>query len=205
MQFTVVVPKGQKPPTDNSRVPDFQPNSVKATRLGAKTTRYITMYEKPSTKGGKNPFLYINGRKFQDPATEKPKAGKSEVWEVINLTKENRPLHIHLATFQAIKVVKLVSNVTDFKACMLKGKDGNATACKVNKFVSREEVAIPNYQKAWKNTVNIEAGCQTTVVVKFPDGNKPSLKNIKAEPGYVYHFNVLDGENNAMMRPLKLV
>ncbi|KAK6931874.1 Multicopper oxidase, type 1 [Dillenia turbinata] len=201
MKFEISPNKPTKP--DNSLIPKTLVNYQAATIKGASKTRYIVMYEYLSSTGLPT-HLYINGKRLEDPATETPKSGSTEIWEVINLTADNHPLHLHLATFQAIKISEL-ENIDEFKACMSKKND--AVACNVADHATGKLAIIPDYEKTWKNSVKIMPGYQTTVVVKFNlvENGAPYPFDATAEPGYVYHCHILDHEDNAMIRPLKLV
>ncbi|XP_043695308.1 multicopper oxidase LPR1 homolog 1-like [Telopea speciosissima] len=189
---------------DNSAIPAKLVNYPAATTDGAAKTRYITLYEYDDTKSGNPTHIYINGKSFLDPVMETPKIGSTEVWEVINLTPDNHPLHIHLATFEAIKVQQLV-DVDTFKQCMTTKYD--AMACNVTAHATGELVSIVEYEKTWKNVVKIMPFYQTTVVVKFTmvETNGTYPFNVTAAPGYLYHCHILDHEDNEMMRPLKMV
>lgn len=134
--------------------------------------------------------LYINGKRFEDPVSETPKSGSTEVWEVINLTQHNHPLHLHLATFQAIKVQCLV-DVNPFTNCMTAKND--AVACNITGQATGQTVDVPSYERTWKNSVKIEPGCKTTVVVKFnlvDKNDAPYPFDSTGPPGYVYHCHV---------------
>ncbi|GJN37606.1 hypothetical protein PR202_gb26580 [Eleusine coracana subsp. coracana] len=192
---------------DDSRIPARLPEY--AVKVGeeeeAAKKRYIVMYEydDPATE---NPtHLYINGKRPDDPATETPRVGSTETWEVINLTPDNHPLHLHLAAFQAVRVVEVV-DADEFKRCMTRVND--AVKCHVERHVAGgEEVGVPEHERTWKNVVKVAPGTVTTVVVKFvmveTGGAYPF--DATAEPGYVYHCHILDHEDNAMIRPLKLI
>ncbi|KAJ4973076.1 hypothetical protein NE237_006250 [Protea cynaroides] len=158
-----IIESGNLTCPDKSKIPSRLMNYPAATTKGTVKTRYIVLYEYDSSTG--NPtHLYINGKSLSDPVTETPRSGTTEVWEVINLTPDNHPLHIHLATFQAIKVQALV-NLTTFTNCMTAKND--AIACNVTSYVTGQLLNIPSNEKTWKNVVKIEPGYQTTVVVKF--------------------------------------
>ncbi|KAF2316756.1 hypothetical protein GH714_042097 [Hevea brasiliensis] len=66
--------------------------------------------------------LYINGKAYEEPVTETPKEGTTEAWNVINLTEDNHPLHIHLGLFVVMDQTELI-NIDEFKACMSKLND----------------------------------------------------------------------------------
>ncbi|XAR68388.1 Bilirubin oxidase [Bertholletia excelsa] len=198
-----IINPGAPNPPDDSRVPLFLKSYVLPNAARASITRYIVLYEYQTSTGSPT-HLYINGKRYEDPVTETPKTGSIEVWEVINLTGDNHPLHIHLAEFQAIKVQQLV-DLAGFTSCMTAKND--AIACNVTAHATGKLVDVPETEKTWKNVVKIEPGYQTTVVVKFNliDADDPYPFDVTAEPGYLYHCHILDHEDNEMVRPLKLV
>lgn len=187
MKF-VVLP-GSPRPADYSTIPrklvSYSPASLK----DVTKTRYITLYEEISNVSGQPVQLYINGLTLLDPVTEIPKPGTTELWNVINLTEDNHPLHIHLASFRAVKVQGLLE-LEAFKSCMVQKKD--ALKCNVGAHAAGGLVRIPEYEKTWKNAVKIEPGNMTSVIVKFSlvEGDKPFPFDATAEPGYVYHCHV---------------
>ncbi|KAH1098038.1 hypothetical protein J1N35_014959 [Gossypium stocksii] len=104
-------------------------NNQQPGNLCATQTRYIAMYEYTSDTG-ETTHLYINGKPYEALATETPKAGTSEIWNVINLTEDNHPMHIHLAVFTVLDQTELVK-AEEFKACMSKMND--AIKCEISK------------------------------------------------------------------------
>ncbi|XP_072964181.1 multicopper oxidase LPR1 homolog 4-like [Typha angustifolia] len=203
MKFTIQ-PFSFSDPPDNSTVPEKEVNYATVTMPGPTTvTRYIVMYEY-QTSSGEPTHLYINGLRLNDPVTETPKSGSTELWHVINLTGDNHPLHIHLGMFQAIKVQELI-DLQGFTNCMTAIND--AVKCNVDQHAVGKTLSIPDYEKTWKNVVKIEPGYMTSVVVTFKlvDTDQTYPFDATAEPGYVYHCHILDHEDNEMIRPLKLV
>ncbi|KAH9615934.1 hypothetical protein KSS87_014180 [Heliosperma pusillum] len=130
--------------------------------------------------------LYINGMSFDEPVTETPKVGTSEVWYVINLTEDNHPLHIHLALFRTLEQVKLVDFDT-FKDCMIKYDD--AIKCDIDRHARGMKKCVPAHEKGWKNVFKMKPGYVTKIFVRFSyihvNGSYPF--DATAEPGYVYH------------------
>ncbi|CAD6232453.1 unnamed protein product [Miscanthus lutarioriparius] len=203
MKF-VVTPNGPRDPLDNSTVPDREVPYANVASLGPTSeTRYIVMYEY-QTPSGQSTHLYINGLRLEDPVTETPRSGTTELWHVINLTADNHPLHIHLGMFQAVKMQQLV-DLQAFTNCMTQLND--AVKCGVDQHAVGPVVPVPDHEKTWKNVVKVPPGFVTTVVVAFKlvDTNQPYPFDATAEPGYVYHCHILDHEDNAMIRPLKLL
>ncbi|RWV94445.1 hypothetical protein GW17_00043017 [Ensete ventricosum] len=185
MKF-VMPPKKTK---DDFRIPaTLMANYPVADEKEGTLRRYIVLYEYQSATGEPT-HLYINGKRLEDPATETPKPGSTEVWEVINLTEDNHPLHLHLATFQAVRVRELV-DLEAFTACMRRMND--AIKCNVKDHAVGQLEAVPEYEKTWKNTVKIKPGYMTTIVVKFKLIDKDASYPFDAtkQPGYVYHCHV---------------
>jgi FtsP/CotA-like multicopper oxidase with cupredoxin domain len=174
---------------DDSRVPARLLDYVKVAEEDAARRRYIVLYEYEDEATGDPTHLYINGKRLEDPATETPRPGSTEVWEVINLTQDNHPLHLHLATFQAVRAREL-DGLEEFKHCMERLND--AVRCDVGRHAVGEEVAVPEHERTWKNVVKIAPGFMTTVVVKFlmVDTGRSYPFDATAEPGYVYHCHV---------------
>jgi FtsP/CotA-like multicopper oxidase with cupredoxin domain len=101
MQFTV----------QNSTA--VHPNALPATLITIPTLtptpnignpKLFTLNEKESGDDALNPgnplHVLIDGRHFDDPVTEIPRAGTTEEWYIQNLTQDAHPIHIHLVEFQ---------------------------------------------------------------------------------------------------------
>lgn len=185
-----------KIPRDLIKYPSPNPSSTSI-------TRYIAMYEYTSSTDEPT-NLYINGKPFEARATETPKVGTTEIWNVINLTEDNHPLHIHLGLFVALDQTELV-NVDGFKECMMKIND--AIECRVDKYARGKKIDVPEHEKGWKNVYKMMPGYVTKILVRFSyiHSNESYPFDVTAEPGYVYHCHILDHEDNVMMRPLKFI
>ncbi|PKA63517.1 hypothetical protein AXF42_Ash005412 [Apostasia shenzhenica] len=201
MKFVISRRLGERDP---SRLPARLPGPPPPTAAEASAARrrYIVLYEYESDTGEPT-HLYINGRSFEDPVTETPTAGASEEWQVINLTEDNHPLHIHLAPFVVLEQREIVA-VDEFKKCMMRIND--AEGCHVQNHAGGRTDPVPAHEQGWKNVFKMRPGFMTRILVRFamlPSG-EPYLFDATAEPGYVYHCHILDHEDNMMMRPLKL-
>ncbi|OAY29214.1 multicopper oxidase LPR1 [Manihot esculenta] len=166
-------------------------------------TRYIALYEYVSDTD--EPIhLFINAKSYEEPVTETPKEGTTEIWNVINLTEDNHPLHIHLGLFVVMDQTKLI-NIEQFKACMMKLND--AIKCQIDKYARGKKLKVQPQEKGWKNVYKMTPGYLTKIVVRFAyiHTNASYAFDATAEPGYVYHCHILDHEDNVMMRPLKII
>ncbi|KAI3433177.1 uncharacterized protein J3R85_007061, partial [Psidium guajava] len=192
------------PEADAFRIPETLIKYPAADLSAASRTRYIVMYEY-TTDAGEPTHLYLNGKPFDDPATETPREGSTEVWNVINLTEDNHPLHIHLGLFKVVDQTELVDPEEGFKGCMMKLND--AEKCHVGKYARGQKLGVRPHEKGWKNVYKMTPGYVTTIVVRFSfiHSNSSYPFDATAEPGYVYHCHILDHEDNVMMRPLKIM
>ncbi|KAK9277592.1 hypothetical protein L1049_007137 [Liquidambar formosana] len=199
MKFVI----NKHPEGDTWRVPKTLVKYPSADSSSASLTRYIAMFEYTSDIDEPT-HLYLNGKSYEEPATEMPKVGTSEVWNVINLTEDNHPLHIHLGLFVVLDQTELV-NVDEFKDCMSKIND--AVKCHISKYARGRKIEVPAHEKGWKNVYKMTPGCVTKILVRFAliHSNASYPFDASAEPGYVYHCHILDHEDNVMMRPLKFI
>ncbi|EFH65075.1 multi-copper oxidase type I family protein [Arabidopsis lyrata subsp. lyrata] len=188
---------------DTSTIPkkliDYPPANVST----SSRTRYIAMFEYVSSTDEPT-HLYINGLPYNAPVTETPKIGTSEVWEVINLTEDNHPLHIHLGLFKVLEQTALV-NSEEFTDCMTKEND--AIKCQISKYARGNKTAVTVHERGWKNVFKMMPGHVTKILVRFSyiHSNDSYSFDATQEPGYVYHCHILDHEDNMMMRPFAMV
>lgn len=179
----------------------------------AATTRRITMYEYTRNGTDEPTHLFLNARSYMDPVTETPREGTSEIWDVINLTDDNHPLHLHLALF-AVLEQRSLRRVDEFRDCMKRRND--APACGLDRHLAggRRHV-VPRQERGWKNVFKVRPSAVTRILVRFkplPDAAAASPEeesrfpfDVTTGPGYVYHCHILDHEDNEMMRPMKIV
>ncbi|OIW06972.1 hypothetical protein TanjilG_18360 [Lupinus angustifolius] len=188
---------------DDSQIPKTLIKYPSGDLSSVSQTRYIAMYEYTSNTDEPT-HLLINGKPYEAPVTETPKVGSTEVWYVINLTEDNHPLHIHLGLFKVLEQIELVKS-KEFKECMTKLND--AIKCHVDKYTRGKKVTVPAHESGWKNVYKMNPGFVTKIVVRFSyiHTNASYGFDATAEPGYAYHCHILDHEDNAMMRPLKII
>lgn len=189
--------------SDTSRIPKRLLEYPAPDLSSVARTRYVAMYEYVSDIDEPT-HLYLNGKPFDAAVTETPKEGSTEVWHVINLTEDNHPLHIHLGLLKVLDQTELVK-LDEFKECMTKIND--AVKCHVEQYARGKKVEVPAHEKGWKNVYKMIPGYVTKIAVRFSyiHTNSSYEFDATAEPGYVYHCHVLDHEDNAMMRPLKVI
>jgi spore coat protein A len=158
--------------------------------------RQLTLNESFDEHGRLIQFLGTNvaampgtfGRIYMDTPTEVVKAGTTEVWQIANLTADTHPIHFHLVNVQVIsRQAFAVSSYTGTPNLM------------------GAPVAPGPGERGWKETVRMNPGEVTTVIMKF---NLPSVPfSVPTSPRtggneYVWHCHILEHEEHDMMRPL---
>jgi len=128
------------------------------------------------------------GRSYDDPATETPRAGATEIWNIFNLTGDTHPIHFHL-----VNVRVLSRRPFDPTAW-----DGTPRWTGPARFADLNELG-------WKETVRMNPGECTTVMMTF---DLPRVAfPVPASPRtggheYVWHCHILEHEEHDMMRAL---
>lgn len=176
------------PVKDSSRVPEkLMEYPLPMAHIAVKT-RYVAMYEYKSSTDEPT-HLYLNGKPYDDPITETPRAGTTEIWNVINLTEDNHPFHIHLGLFVTLEQRDLVG-VDDLRDCMLRWND--PYKCNVSEHARGKQIPVQSHESGWKNVYKMSPGNLTKILVRFSllHVDAPYPFNVSAEPGYVYHCHV---------------
>jgi len=160
--------------------------------------------------------------------SELPKEGETEIWEIINLTVDAHPIHLHLVQFQLMNrqnfdtkkypaayatayggvVVDSYGPPLDYNVPNADGAVGGNPA--VGRYV-KGPIKPPNANEAgWKDTVTMLPGQVTRIAVRwaptaYPATTPPAEAHYDFDPngghGYVWHCHIVDHEDNEMMRP----
>ena len=187
MLFKVIKPLAAK---DNSSLPDTLVPWEPMPPGYAVRERILALTEMDRPGDGYTMIGLLGQKHWDDPITEDPKAGSTEIWSFANCTGDVHPMHIHQVQFQVLN-----RQAFDAKTYVTTGK--------MNYF------GVPmapetNERPAWKDTIKTYGGMITRVIAKFdlPAG-------VQAKPGdefrYVWHCHVLEHEDNEMMRPYKII
>lgn len=172
------------------------------------------------------PFALINMRGFHEPITEFPQAGDIEVWEIVNLSKEAHPFHVHLLDFRVVNRQRFASDRTTLTTPW--GGDPNVPPVMVGKYIidrlagtlqpltaylsiNPNDLIPPQpFETGPKDVVRAAPFAVTRIVMQWPTNamfyNTPSARS--GDPSthgrFIYHCHILDHEDNDMMRPLQL-
>ncbi len=171
-------------------------------------TRVMTLNEMMGEGGPIGALL--NGMTYHDgPATEYPTLGSTEMWEIVNLTGDTHPIHLHLVQFQLLNRQKI--NVKRyqqaFEAANPEMPAQTYTPVPVERYLKGKPVPADANERGWKDTYRMNPGEVTRILVRFaPQDESPVFAfDATAEPGYVWHCHILEHEENDMMRPYHLV
>ncbi len=172
LQFSVDLPLHGE---DTSEIPqELYPPEMLDEHM-AHTVRDLTLSASTDSYG--RPMLMLNNHMWGDPTTEKPAFDSIEVWNLINLTGGPHPIHVHLVQFKVL--YRRPFNVELYET------EGTI------EFTGPLEEPY-DYEKGWKDTVKVENGKITKIIMHFKDhvGN------------YVWHCHFLEHEDHDMMRPI---
>jgi len=200
MLFRVVAPTAP----DESVIPSAL---VPVERLSNPTlTRTMTLNEVMGQTGPLEAML--NGLHFDAAATEYPTLGTTEMWEVVNMTGDAHPIHIHLVQFQLLNRQRVNARRYEVAFNAANPELGETyTPVDVTPYLKgKPKPADPN-ERGWKDTFRMNPGEVTRILVRFaPQDESPAFAfDATAEPGYVWHCHILEHEENDMMRPYYLV
>ena len=129
------------------------------------------------------------GLGYMSAVTENPSAGSIEVWQIMNLTGDTHPIHFHLVNVQLIQRQPFEGNPSSWS---YGGPPMPPDADEIG----------------WKDTVRMNPGEITTVIMQFNLPNLPTAamrKAVSPRTGgheYVWHCHILEHEEHDMMRPL---
>jgi len=128
------------------------------------------------------------GRAYLDPATETPNAGSTEVWQIANLTGDTHPIHFHLVNVQVLGRQPFNEDTYNGTPSYIGPARGPGKT-----------------ELGWKETVRMNPGEVTTVIMKFDLPTVPFSVPSSPRTGgneYVWHCHILEHEEHDMMRPL---
>jgi len=125
-------------------------------------------------------LMLLNRRYWHMPVTEKPRLNTTEIWNLINLTEDTHPIHLHLVRFQILD--RRPFDTFDYQTKNRLRFTGPAEPPPAN-------------EAGWKDTVQAYAGMVTRIIIRFA-----------GYPGrYVWHCHILEHEAKDMMRPYDLL
>jgi FtsP/CotA-like multicopper oxidase with cupredoxin domain len=166
--------------------------------------------------------------------SELPREGETEVWEIINMTADAHPIHLHLVQFQIIN-----RQAFDGRKYMA-AYDAAYGGTMVEGFGPPNDYNVPNGDGAvggnpavgpalkglakppaaneagWKDTAIMLPGQVTRIAVRWAPMSLPAATAAadafydfdpdgEGMHGYVWHCHIIDHEDNEMMRPTSVL
>jgi spore coat protein A, manganese oxidase len=164
---------------DNSALPASLKTAQRIPENRAIKTRRLTLDE-TMDKVQQSMGMMLNNTPWHMPVTEKPVINTTEIWELVNLTEDTHPIHLHLVKFQLLD--RRSFDVFEYQD---KGE---------LRYTAPAIPASPE-ESGWKDTIRCETGQVTRIIVPF-EGYTGR---------YVWHCHLLEHEDNEMMRPFEVV
>jgi spore coat protein A len=175
MEFRVSAPRVSDP----SALPATLRPVPRIAESAAVRTRWLTLDEQ--LKGAAQSMrMLLNKTPWHMPITEKPMLNTTEIWELVNLTDDVHPIHLHLVRFQILDRRRF-----DAFQYMSTG---------TLRYTEPATPPDPN-EMGWKDTARVNGETVTRIIVPF-----------EGYPGrYVWHCHNLEHEDNEMMRPYEVL
>lgn len=156
----------------------------------ATRARRIVLSEQDRASDGFPIISQLDELHWDDPATETPAAGSTEVWELLNTTTDGHPIHVHLVQFQILNRQTFDEDTYE--------KTGQLV------LTGPAQPPDPNERPALKDTIRVMPGMVNRLICKFdlPSGTEArSGQKFR----YVFHCHIAEHEDNEMMRPYDVV
>jgi len=175
MQFRV----GRGIEDDRSALPAMLRPVARMAASSAIRTRTLTLDELDDMVGDPVTML-LNQSHWCAPITEEPVLDSVEIWNLVNLTDDAHPIHLHMVRFQILERRRFDVNLYRMRQTL--------------RYTSRV-IGPERGEAGWKDTVRADPGMVTRIIVKF-----------SGYPGrYVWHCHILEHEDNEMMRPYNVL
>jgi spore coat protein A, manganese oxidase len=173
---------------DLSSLPNSLPAVTRPDMAQVVQTRDLVLTEIESkSHSGDSPIIsLINDAHWDDPITERPTAGSTEIWRIINRTDDAHPIHVHLTQFQ---ILDRQPFDVDRHSLIFTGP----------------AVPPPDHEQfGLKDTVQSYPGEVVRLLIKF---DLPTGTLVRRDEmfRYVFHCHMLEHEENEMMRPYEVV
>lgn len=129
---------------------------------------------------GDSVTVLLNDAHWNMPVTEDPVLNSVEIWNLMNVTDDVHPIHLHMVRFQVLDRRRF-----DASAYQNRG---------VLRYWGAAIPPEPN-EAGWKDTVRADPGMVTRIIMRF-EGYVGR---------YVWHCHILEHEDNEMMRPYDVI
>ena len=175
LQFRVL----KKSAEDLAVLPPTLRSFTRIKETEAARTRVLKLTE-VDDYAGKSMVMLLDGKHFHEKISETPVLNSTEIWELVNLTGDTHPIHLHLARLQ-----------------VLDRRHFDRFAYNLTKKLVYNAPAVPPAENeiGWKDTIRSEPETVTRIAIRF-EGYTGR---------YVWHCHLLEHEDNEMMRPYEII
>lgn len=171
----------------------LRPDKISVT-VTTGATRKLVLFETKDRYGRKKSLLGTDSDGsllYDEPITEKPTLGTTEVWEIYNATDKAHPMHLHLVSF-------LVLNRQPFAGGMVPVVNNSGSGGTKQYLQNVSLIGTPQIpglsDRGWKDTVIVQPGEVVRISATFDKQGK-----------YVWHCHMLSHEDYEMMRPYTVI
>jgi spore coat protein A, manganese oxidase len=175
MQFKV----GAAKVSDPSALPASLRAVARIPESAAVQTRRLTLDESLNNVAESTGML-LNNTPWHMPITERPVLGTTEIWELVNLTDDVHPIHLHMVKFQILDRRRF--DAFHYMTAQNLRFVGPAVAADAN-------------EMGWKDTARVNPKTVTRIIVPF----------VGYAGRFVWHCHLLEHEDNEMMRPYEIL
>lgn len=224
MQFTIVTPTGP----DTSNLPHhLSPINTRIDATQVTKIRRLTLTEVEDPAADSPVIGLIDNTCWEKPTTETPELGTTEIWEIVNMTDDTHPIHIHLVQFNLLN--RQLYDKDAYTAayntrngggglpgpnpyCPPPASPGANTTIppqplSVDPFLKEHPIPSSAPEAGFKVVVRVKGGTVTRLLIKFAPqdpaaGDKFAFDATVGQ--YVWHCHLLEHEDNDMMRPMKM-
>ncbi|KAA9152326.1 multicopper oxidase domain-containing protein [Amycolatopsis acidicola] len=146
-------------------------------------------------------MMSLNNLMFASEDIELPRQGTTELWNLIDVTPDPHPIHLHLVNFRVLGRQPIDTGAYTRRYPQPEvGKKWNPPA---DEFVTGPLTPPEAWEAGWKDTVRTDGNTVTRIVVRFPSagelGFDPDESFGEDLRGYVWHCHLLDHEDHDMM------
>ncbi|WP_035719311.1 multicopper oxidase family protein [Gordonia shandongensis] len=115
-------------------------------------------------------IMSLNNLRYADPQIEKPRQGVTERWDIINITPDPHPIHLHLVMFRVLGRRPL--RTVDYQAAHPQPPIGTRWAPDPSDFYAGPMRGPAAWEAGWKDTVRAPGGHVTSIIVRFPTADE---------------------------------
>jgi spore coat protein A, manganese oxidase len=178
--------------------------------------RVVLLTEIMDPGSGEPVMALLNARPWETTDRERPVVDTLEEWEIVNLTADTHPIHLHLVQFQVhnrqpIDAERYLVDVfgTDELHPEHVGT-GSRPFPPADAYLAGRPARPAAYEVGWKDTIQAHPGMVTRILVPFGPNAAPGVPFGSRVPTpftgeYVWHCHILDHEDNEMMLPYEVV